>query len=35
MKRIVTINKEKDEKAKESSQAVDNDNIKAMGEIWG
>ena len=33
-KRISVMMQEKDDKAKESSQAVDNQNMKAMSEIW-
>ena len=34
VKRILNTMKEKDEKTKESSQAVDNENIKLMSEMW-
>jgi hypothetical protein len=34
VKRVTNAVKEKDEKSKESSQAVDNENIKAMAEMW-
>ena len=34
VKRVLNVMKEKDEKSKESSQAVDNENIKAMTEMW-
>ena len=33
-KRISVMMQEKDDKAKESSQAVDNQNMKAMSEMW-
>lgn len=33
-KRINVMMQYKDEKAKESSQAVDNQNMKAMSEMW-
>lgn len=33
-KRVLANVQEKDEKARESSQAVDNQNMKAMSEMW-
>ena len=33
-KRISVMMQEKDDKVKESSQAVDNQNMKAMSEMW-